>query len=171
MDRRAAISAISLGSFAAAEAQETGARDQFIGVWTLISYETTDNKTGEVRKMFGPSPIGRITYDLAGRMSAQLMKPGRPRVGPGPAANPFRSVAEMPVDDLREICGGFLAYFGTYDVDVAKKTVIHHVQACLFPTWVGTDLIRKYEFSGNQLILIAARPEITNRLVWRRENG
>jgi hypothetical protein len=33
-------------------------------------------------------------------------------------------------------------YFGTFDIDEATRTVIHHVQASLVPSYVGTDLKR-----------------------------
>jgi len=47
--------------------------------------------------------------------------------------------------------------------------VIHHVEAALYPGWVGTDLKRSYEFSGNQLILTAASANGALRLVWERQ--
>ncbi|MEP6537464.1 MAG: lipocalin-like domain-containing protein [Bryobacteraceae bacterium] len=48
-----------------------------------------------------------------------------------------------------------MAYFGTFDVDEFAKTVIHHVQACLVPSSVGTDLKRTYRFDANRLVLTA----------------
>jgi Lipocalin-like domain len=48
---------------------------------------------------------------------------------------------------------GYDTYCGTYEINEARKTVIHHVRVGLVPNDVGTDLVRKYEFSGNQLKL------------------
>jgi hypothetical protein len=48
---------------------------------------------------------------------------------------------------------GYDSYCGTYEIDEGQKTVTHHVRVALVPNDVSTDLIRKYEFSGNQLKL------------------
>jgi hypothetical protein len=135
------------------------ARAQFLGVWKLISYESKPSG-GEVRQVYGPNPIGRITYDKAGRMSAFLMRPGRK--GPQSARN-------ATVDELREVQSGFVAYFGTFDVDEASHTVVHHVVGALNPSWPGTDLKRNYEFSGDRLTLTAASASGALVLVWQKE--
>ena len=135
-------------------------RDRFIGVWKLVSCESKA-KDGAVSYPYGEKPVGRITYDQAGRMSAQLMRPGR-----RPAGVSLRGAS---AEELREAVSGFAAYFGTFDVDEAARTVIHHVQGGLIPGRVGTDLRRTYEFAGNRLILTAAGQDAVLRLVWERE--
>ena len=61
-------------------------------------------------------------------------------------------------------------YFGTFDVDEPSRTVIHHLQSALIPSWVGTDQRRKYEFSGgNQLIMFNTASQAAYRLVWQRD--
>lgn len=140
------------------------ARDQLIGVWKLVSYQRKA-ANGRVDAPYGAKPVGRLTYDTAGRMSAQLMRPGRKsslEVGVS-FANGTAGDAE-----LREATGGFIAYFGTFDVDEATTTVIHHVEACLVPSWVGHDLKRKYRFEGNRLLLSAVTSTYTVDLVWER---
>ena len=110
--------------------------------------------------------MGRITYDKAGRMSAQLMRPGRrSTVAPGVGLIDGSASAE----EIRESVNGFIAYFGRFDVDEASNTVIHHVQACLVPSWVGADLKRTYRFSSNRLLLTAASTLGSTDLVWERE--
>ncbi|HEV2688580.1 MAG TPA: lipocalin-like domain-containing protein, partial [Bryobacteraceae bacterium] len=49
-------------------------RDRFIGVWKLVSCELK-SANGDLTYPYGEQPIGRITYDKAGRMSATLMRP------------------------------------------------------------------------------------------------
>jgi hypothetical protein len=157
MNRRTAIAALSLASLASAQTKKSAIRDKFAGVWKLVSCESKDKITGEVRYPFGTNPVGRITYDTAGRMSAQAMHPGRRAVGGSPSRGSAAVIREATPDDMRDILSGFIAYFGTFDIDVSSPTVIHHVEACLIPSWVGTDLHRTYEFSGgNRLILTAA---------------
>jgi hypothetical protein len=128
--------------------EQAQVRKQFLGVWKLVSYDWTDKASGQVSYPFGDHPVGRITYDDAGRMSAQLMRPGRKAL---------------------EAADGYISYFGTFDIDEPARTVIHHVEGALIPSWVGTDLRRDYEFTGNRLILTAAEGPAVIRLVWQRD--
>lgn len=101
-----------------------------------------------------------------GRMSAPLMRPGRsgaayrgPELSPGAGS-----------EELRDVLSGYIAYYGTYTVDEASHTVVHHVEAALTPNPVGADLKRKYEFSGNRLILTATMPDgRTSHIIWGHE--
>jgi Lipocalin-like domain len=141
-------------------------KEQFLGVWKLVSCEYK-SKTGEVTHPYGTNPVGRITYDAAGRMSALLMNPGRRVIG-GPTSR--LSPGLLSQEELREILTGFNAYCGTFDVNEASHTVVHHVQAALIPAWVGLDQRRTYQFvNRDQLILNASLDEVASRLVWQRE--
>ncbi len=135
---------------------------RFIGVWSLLAVETT-NASGAITRSYGDKPIGRITYDKAGRMSALLMGPDRKKI----AAVNLRDATEA---EARGILQAFTSYYGTFDVDPVAKTVIHHVELSLHPNWVGTDLVRTYEFNGDKLTLTAiTAPGTTTRLVWQRQ--
>lgn len=161
MNRRQMIGTFGFAAMQAAPA----ARDQFIGVWRLISSERKF-QDGRIVYPYGEKPVGRITYDQAGRMSAQLMRPGRPStVAPGVSLIAGNASGE----EIREAVRGFIAYFGTFDVDESTQTVIHHVQACLVPSWVGTDLKRTYRFKTNRLMLTAVSSTGVNELIWERE--
>jgi hypothetical protein len=147
-----------------APALQAAPRDRFIGVWKLIRCERK-SKDGRIDYPYGEKPVGRITYDKAGRMSAQLMRPGRrSTVAPGVSLIAGNAGSE----EIRDAVDGFIAYFGTFDVDESAQTVIHHVQACLVPSWVGTDLKRTYRFDANRLVLTAAATSVLE-LVWERE--
>lgn len=145
---------------AALAASAAPVREKFVGVWKLVSYDSHP-QAGPVRQIYGPNPIGRITYDKAGHMSAFLMRPGRK-----PAQNPRAAT----IEELREIQSGFVAYFGTFDIDEAAKTVIHHVVGALNPSWPGTDLRRTYEFGDDKLTLVAASGTGKIVLVWQKES-
>ena len=127
-------------------AAKPAVRSRFVGVWHLVSCERKF-KDGRVVFPYGEKPVGRIAYDKAGRMSALLMRPGR----------------SASADD------GFMAYYGTFDIDVARETVIHHVQAGFIPSWVGTNLERTYRFEANRLVLTAASKDSATVLTWERE--
>jgi hypothetical protein len=142
-------------------------RDRFAGVWKLIQYARRSSD-GQISFPYGEEPVGRITYDLAGRMSALLMRPGRrSTVAPGIGLPAGKASCE----EMREALNGFTAYFGTFDVDESAATVIHHVQASLVPSWVVTDLRRTYRFHGDRLTLTATTGGDSVELVWEREEN
>jgi Lipocalin-like domain len=138
--------------------------DEFVGAWKLVSFERKTT-AGEVTYPMGVNPVGRLTYDAFGRMSAQIMRPDRPRFQSA-------SAASWTADEKAAAFDGFIAYYGTFSVSETERAVIHHVEASLYPHWVGTDQRRLYEFSGSQLILRAVNgsggPGTESRLVWER---
>jgi hypothetical protein len=151
-----------LGVLIHAQGASPKVRDRFLGVWKLLSCELKASN-GDITYPYGEHPVGRIEYDKAGRMSAQLMRPGRPttytRESPGKATR----------EDLLEVLRGFTSYFGTFEIDEATHTVIHHVEASSYPPFVGADLKRTYEFTGNHLTLTATMSTGVMRLVWAKE--
>ena len=94
----------------------------------------------------GETPVGVLTYDSRGRMSAQLMRRNRPAFK---AADLFRGSP----DEIKAAFEGFVAYFGTYTVDQRTSTVTHHVEGSSFPNYVGTDLKRSFTIVGDRLTL------------------
>ena len=164
MNRRQMIGTIGCAA-GFSTALQAAPRDRFIGVWKLIRCERK-SKDGRIDYPYGEKPVGRITYDKAGRMSAQLMRPGRrSTVAPGVSLIAGNAGSE----EIRDAVDGFISYFGTFDVDESAKTVIHHVQACLVPSWVGTDLQRTYRFDAKRLVLTASAATSVLELVWERE--
>lgn len=139
----------------------------FIGLWQLIdvNFYRVNN---EIVKLYGQAPRGMIMYDAHGRMAVQIMQRDRP-------ALPKSRTAENALGDYATILRGYIAYFGTYDVDETARTVTHHLQGSLFPDWVGTDLVRQYEFSNdNQMLILTTAPSalrgetLRGEIIWQR---
>ena len=171
MNRRVILTALSLAPFANAAASSTAERKRFIGMWKLISGESKDQVTGKVLYPWGKNPFGRLLYDEAGRVFVQLMNPGRRSVGGMSNRGAAAAIASLSADDMRDMLTGFNAYFGTFDVDQAAGTVIHHLQSALIPSWVGSDQRRRYEFSAaGELILLNTASRVDYRLVWQRDD-
>ena len=116
-----------------------------VGLYKLVEYAP-----------HGDSPVGRISYDAAGHMSAMLLPPGREPVG-----------QSAPADDFRAMMRGVVVYFGSYTIDEATGRVIHHVEAASNPAWIGDDFVRWYRFEGNRLTL-SLNSEFQSTLVWER---
>jgi Lipocalin-like domain len=170
MNRRTVIFSLSMAPLALAGATAAAERKKFIGTWKLVSGVSKDEVTGEVRYPWGRKPVGRLSYEESGRMFAQLMSPSRRPVGGLSSRGAAAAIASASADDMREMLTGFNAYFGTFDVDESSRTVIHHLQSALIPSWVGTDQRRHYEFAGpDELIILNTASQAAYRLVWHRE--
>jgi hypothetical protein len=131
-----------------------------IGNWALISY-ITEAPDGTRGTPYGDA-VGRLSYDANGNMAGQVMRPGRAPVVHGQSGLP----------DVRAAYAGYIAYFGTYEVNAARDTVVHHVEGALNPTWVGGDQVRRLRFEGDMLVLSTDVPKngtlITHILTWKR---
>ena len=138
---------------------------RFVGVWDLVSWEILCSD-GRREEAFGGNSLGRVIYDSSGYMSAQIMRLDRP---------PFRSGTRLEgtLEEFKSAFEGYVAFFGTYVVDGAEKTVTHFVEGHLSPNQVGSRRVRAYEFKKDTLIMkpsprrfngVEAQPV----LVWRR---
>jgi hypothetical protein len=114
---------------------------RLVGNWTLLSY-VTENPDGSRGKPYGDA-VGRLSYDEHGNMAGQVMRPGRLAVTPG----------QWAAQDVRSAYAGYIAYFGTYEVNDVQDTVIHHVHGALNPGWVGGHQVRRMRFDGDLLVL------------------
>lgn len=129
-----------------------------MGHWRLVKFENFDEQ-GVARDAGYES--GRIMYDAAGNMAAQLMRSGRKPLSQ-PSTEAERAAAYST----------FVAYYGKYTIDPATSKVTHAVEGALNINWVKTDLVRYFEFSadGRQLKL-SLRNEpgrVTGTLTWER---
>lgn len=133
-------------------------RAQLVGSYRLVWYRSYDQAGKETVL---PYTVGQISYDRAGRMSAQLMRESRPRFG-----------SNVPTEQERAAAySGFISYFGHYTIDPVKRTVTHHVEGSMSPNMVGNPLTRYFEFSpdGSSLFLsVKDGDRVVGRLQWDR---
>ena len=126
------------------------AAKQLIGAWRYAGTRVNGEKFDR-----GPNPKGMIYYGPHGEMSVQVAPDVR-RQRAGPVMTPEE--AKIAVTD-------YIAYFGTYTVDETAGTVIHHRHDNLQPG-EGGDLVRRYEFAGDRLVL--RPPNSTMEVTWER---
>lgn len=141
----------------------THSKDQVLGIWKLVSCvgEWSD---GRVTHPYGAAPAGLLVYTADGHFSGQIQGQDRPRFELG---NLLRGTPE----EIKAAFEGYVAYYGTYEVDEAAGRLTHHVQGSLFPNWVGDDQTRMYRFADGKLILTplpfaGKRAHLTLTLVW-----
>ena len=104
---------------------------QLVGTWQVMELVDTD-PNGKVSYPYGRHPTGYIVYDDTGHLHVQVMRT--------PATSPFAAGDEQGTDkEVRAAYDGYVAYFGTYEVDEAQGKVIHRVQGSLMPSYTGTD--------------------------------
>jgi hypothetical protein len=116
-----------------------------IGTWNLLSWEIRSSE-GTVSYPIGENPRGVITYDETGRMSVQLMQIDRPL---SETADPYGASP----DEIVAAWMGFISYAGRYEEDPHNRRVIHDVEICSFPNWVGSRQERIYNFDDGLLVL------------------
>ena len=161
MRQRLVLASIVLCAAAALDAQQAAdVQRQLVGNWRLVKFENFDEK-GAARPNGFTS--GRIMYDAAGQMAAQLMQSAR------------KPLTSPPVEAERAAAySGYVSYFGRYSVDPSSQTVTHHVEGSTNPNWVSTPthLVRSYAFSpdGNRLMLSVKNADgrVTGTLTWER---
>ena len=132
--------------------KHAASESSFVGTWRLVSF------TGAGQQ--GAHPTGGIYYDSTGHVAAQIA-PDRAR--PSWPANALPSP-----EQAKDAVTGYVAYFGTYEVDRSAGTVTHHREGAL--NMFAVDLVRKYAFSSDgRLILTPLEKENAGfQLVWER---
>jgi hypothetical protein len=74
--------------------------------------------------------------------------------------------SEPTPEEAKNALTGYIAYFGTYTIDEAARTVTHHRQGSVQPG-DAADLVRGYEFEGDDRLILQP-PGSTYRVVWER---
>ena len=140
-------------------------KEMLLGTWKLVS-SVGVYSDGRVTHPYGEKAEGMLVYDSHGNFSGQIQGQGRPLFESG---NLLRGAPE----EIKAAFEGYVAYYGTYEVDEEAASVTHHIRGCWFPNWVGDTQTRYYSFEAGKLILITPpfvgrKNSITQTLVWER---
>ncbi|AMN41312.1 lipocalin-like domain-containing protein [Rhodoplanes sp. Z2-YC6860] len=140
-----AISAFALASLpSGAIGQQKSLKDQIVGSWTLVSWEQT-LKDGSKNHRFGSSPKGINTFDADGNFSLIIMRPDLPKIAAGDPEKPT-------TDEAQAITKGAIAYYGTYTVNEADKTINLKLTGTTLVNQMGMDQKRVVtSISGNEM--------------------
>ncbi len=124
-------------------AESRSVRDQLAGTWKLVLFQDRESEDDPWQNDFGDPPLGYFMYDAAGNASIQIMK-----------TPPVRVAADGPTAaQALDIFNGYIAYFGTYEVDEAQGLIVHRVSGGLNPNDIGADQKRPFELQGDRLII------------------
>ena len=147
-------------------------RAQLIGSWRLVSRQSR-KANGEIERDRGLSetPLGILVYDQSGHVAAQLSR--RDRTVAMLPEECQTAITTKGTPDTAQTILGYDAYFGTYRINEHDGTVIHHLEAALFPGDIGKDIQRHFTISGDQLKITFDTTtrdgiKVTRTLIWQR---
>ena len=139
--------------------------EDLIGTWSLRSWKNTGSDGSSVDPL-GEAPVGFIFYNHDGYMSVEIMAADR---APYDDADAFGGTPE----ERSEAISTYLSYSGPFEVLAGQDTVIHNIQICSFPNWIGNAQVRFANLDGN-LLTLSTKPmtfqgvERSAHLVWER---
>ena len=139
-------------------------KDQFPGLYRLHIMEQRDSVTGECNE-WRNGMEGYILYDEVDNMAVHLTLPGYKDTD-----LMFQNFVDtMGIEQLKHLTGSYV-YFAKYTVDEAENTVQHARISHSNPNDWGVVVKRRYELSGDTLILSPIeQPNASLRLKWIRE--
>ena len=161
--KRSAFAALGLALLPGpAISQQKTLNEQLVGTWKIVSVQNT-RPDGSVVQLFGSNPRGIAVFDAHGHTVIVLMRSDRPRF----AAN-NRDLGTP--EENRATVQGTHAYFGTYSVNEADKTLIFHVEGNTFPNQEGMDTIRLISIQDDEFRWTTPSPSVGGRseAVWER---
>jgi hypothetical protein len=135
MNRRNVItlSAVAVLGFAlppgSALSQQKSLKDQLVGTWALASWERT-NPDGSKTHAFGESPKGINMFGADGRFALIYTRSDLPKL----ASNDRMKATPQ---EAKTINDGAIAYYGTYSIDEASKTITLNIESTTFPNQLG----------------------------------
>lgn len=141
-----------------------------LGTWKLIAASAIHADGSITPEVYDADPMGYITYTADGHMLVMFAKRDRPVLSKNVRSPLNRDMDTVPIAELAAAFRSFSAYAGTYTIN--GTTVTHHLEIASLPNRVGTDLVRTFRVSENQVTLTTAPIEGNGvsqfELLWER---
>ena len=144
-----ALAIISVTTSARSQSRPSASsvREDLVGGWRLVALQEQD-ASGQPRRC---DCTGMVVFTLDGHASVQVMS-RNPQAGAGSGYSQ----------------GGYEASFGSYAVDERTHSFTFHIEGALVRTLIGKDLPRRYELSGNRLIVRPMSADEHWSVTWER---
>ncbi|RMI14863.1 lipocalin-like domain-containing protein [Sinorhizobium meliloti] len=117
-----------------------------VGAWSMTSLQFTD-ANGKVAEV---PYSGQVIFSEGGTLSVQAMD-----------ANANAAPTTYTVN-------GYEAYYGPVEIDEAQKTFAITVESSLVRDLIGKRLVRKFEVTSDQLVILPADPSEGWRVTYER---
>jgi hypothetical protein len=129
---------------------ESDVAQKLLGAWRYVGTRIDGGNWDR-----GANPKGMIYYGPHGEMAVQI----------APDVKRRRAGAVMTPEEAKIALTDYIAYFGTYTINARTETVTHHRHDSIQPG-DGGDLVRRFEFAGDRLILRALNSTV--EVTWER---
>jgi hypothetical protein len=142
-------------------AQQKSLKEQLVGAWGYVSSNAT---RPDGTSLWGENANGLFILTESEHFSWQVFRSDRPKFASNNRLN-------ATPDELKVTNQGSLAYFGTYSVDEADKTVTFRTQASTFPNSEGEVLKRVVtKLTADELIYTNPATTLGARIeaIWKR---
>ncbi|MDX0459637.1 hypothetical protein GOC73_07970 [Sinorhizobium medicae] len=139
-----AMFALALAVSGPALAQDNKA--SIVGAWRMTSLQFTNSEGSLAEVPYS----GQVIFSQSGSLSVQAMDPD-------PAAKPTTYTAN-----------GYEAYYGPVEIDEAKNTFTITVESSLVRDLIGQKLVRKFQVTEDQLVILPADPSERWRVTYER---
>jgi hypothetical protein len=116
---------------AAPAAPPKSMKEAIVGSWSLVIDDAV-KPDGAHAPNFGPNPMGLAMFGVDGHFSVQIMRAGRPKF-----ASNNRTTGTA--DENKAAVAGSNAFFGTYTLNEADKTLTLRIEASTYPNLEGTQ--------------------------------
>jgi hypothetical protein len=140
--------------------------EDLVGTWRLRSWKNVGSDGSEVYPL-GERPVGYIFYNHDGYMSVEIMAQGRV---PYQVPDVFGGTPR----ERSEAISTYISYAGPFELLADRDTVIHHIEVCSYPNWIGNAQVRFAKREGDLLVLSTTKPVTfqgvtrSAELVWER---
>jgi len=130
-----------------------------VGTWRLVQFEDVENAAGmrdpagQPVSRYGEKPLGLFIYTADGYVAIQIANIANPKCVFKVDERDHLDVPVCTPEQRESLLNGYIAYWGTYTVDLAAGVVVHHVTSDLGIGYAGTDQRRPFRLQGDRLVL------------------
>jgi hypothetical protein len=112
-----------------AMSQQKPIKEQIVGAWTLVTV-TAERPDGSKAEPFGNNPKGIIIFTADGHFSLLQSRADVPKLAENDRA-------KATPEEAKAVVSSSIAYFGTYSVNEAEKTLSVKIEASTFANLTG----------------------------------
>ena len=147
-----------------ANAQQKPIKDEIVGAWSLVTV-TAELANGTSADPFGANPKGIIIFTPDGHFALFQSRSELPKI-----ASSDRT--KTTTEEAAAIVGGSIAYYGTYSVNEAEKSLSVALEGATFANLLGSPAQKRLVTSLTASELKFANPRtpsgMTLRTAWTR---
>src|SRR5262249_18056378 len=104
---------------------------ELVGSWIFVSAQDV-KPDGSKIDPWGPNPKGAAMYDANGRFTFMIMRSDLPKF----ASN---NRAQATAEEGKAVAQGMIAFYGTYTVNEADKTLTTRIEGSSYPNLIGGE--------------------------------